>query len=49
MVEERLGFLFNVNTLVTKINRRPFVGIDDKAEEKIIRTIERDLPKGIAR
>lgn len=48
-IRRRLGFLFKVKTLATKINRRPFVGIDDETEKKIIRTVERDLPLGIPR
>ena len=36
----RLGWLFSKKTLVTKLNPRPIVGITDKAEMRIVQTIQ---------
>lgn len=38
-VRKRLGFLFKVNELVTKVNARPFLGITDESIRKTERLI----------
>jgi len=42
---ERLGFLFQRETLETKVGARPFVGITPECADDIRRTIEEDIPK----
>lgn len=39
----RLGWLFQRDTLVTRTNPRPIVGVTDKAEKRIIETIQNFL------
>ncbi len=45
---EKLAFLFHKNVLVTRIGKRPFLGITDEAAGKILRIIAGEfLPPGI--